>query len=197
MGKSTEGSSWTVASLLDIIAFSGLVDLRMELLLCACVAVTTAVSLLAVDKVAPLVIQFHIGTWCGSVLVAFRASSPVLVVVEKRACVTLATQSWGSSTLLCFVICQHKARILPPRIVNKHPSLFLQASNQRRNQLVGLLLPLFAVVDGATQVVGAVGKGAVRSVLHAVAADVRLVHARTRFVVAQVVASLRVTRVAM
>ncbi len=50
------------------------------------------------------------------------------------------------------------------------------------------------VVDGVAQVRIAVGEGAVDAVLDAEAARVRLVDARRRLVVAQVVASFRVAR---
>ena len=61
MSESAEGPSGTVPGLLDVIALCGPVDLGVKLLLRARVAVATGVSLLAVDGVSPLIIQFHIG----------------------------------------------------------------------------------------------------------------------------------------
>ena len=55
-------------------------------------------------------------------------------------------------------------------------------------------LQLADVVDGRAEVVGAVGEGAVRPVLDAVAAVVGVVHAHARLVILEVVPPLRVAR---
>ena len=56
MSKCTEGPSWTVASLLDIVALGRFVNLWMELLLCSGVAVATRMALITVGRVTPLII---------------------------------------------------------------------------------------------------------------------------------------------
>ena len=48
MGKGTEGASWTVVRLLNVIALGALVDLRVELLLSASVAVLALLLIFAV-----------------------------------------------------------------------------------------------------------------------------------------------------
>lgn len=65
MGKCAENASWTVASLLDIVAFGGLIDFRMKLLLGACVTVLAIVTGLAITRFAPLLAVLDIGTWGG------------------------------------------------------------------------------------------------------------------------------------
>ena len=68
MGKCTERSSWAVASLLYIVTLGGLVDLRMELLLCSRVAVAARLALVTVvGGVTPLIVQLHIRTRRGAV----------------------------------------------------------------------------------------------------------------------------------
>ena len=49
------------------------------------------------------------------------------------------------------------------------------------------------IIDGGSEVVGPVSERTVQAILHAVAAGVRLVYARPRLVVAEVVLALRVT----
>ena len=56
MGKSAERSSRTVASLLDIVAFGGLVDFWVKLLLGPSVTVTAGVALIAVGGVSPFIV---------------------------------------------------------------------------------------------------------------------------------------------
>ena len=85
---------------------------------------------------------------------------------------------------------------LPPRVIDKDPPLLFQAPSQGGNQL-SFFLPVFAVVNGGSQVIGAMGKGAVWPVLHAIASRVRLIHACAGLVVAQVVSPLCVPGVAM
>ena len=65
MSKRTERPSRTVACLLDIVAFGGLVDFWMELLLCPSMAVATHISLLTVSGVTPFIVQFYIRAGCG------------------------------------------------------------------------------------------------------------------------------------
>lgn len=62
MCKGTEGSSGTAARLLHIIALGGFVDLWMELLLCASVAVLARVSIFTLGRISPLISMFHTGT---------------------------------------------------------------------------------------------------------------------------------------
>jgi hypothetical protein len=56
VGKSTERSSRTVASLLDVVALGGFVDFRVELLLGPCMTVRAGVALIAVGGVSPFVV---------------------------------------------------------------------------------------------------------------------------------------------
>lgn len=72
MGKSTEDAAWTVASLLDIVAFGGLVDFRMKLLLGACVTVLAIVAGLTIARLAPFLAVLDIGTRCGSARVIYK-----------------------------------------------------------------------------------------------------------------------------
>lgn len=61
-----EGAKWpprAVAGVLDVVALGGLVDLRVELLLRARVAVLAAVARLAAHGVAPLVAGLDLRAW--------------------------------------------------------------------------------------------------------------------------------------
>jgi len=66
MRKSAENAAWTVASLLDIVAFGGLVDFRMKLLFGACMTVLAIVTGLTITRFAPFLAVLNIGTRCGS-----------------------------------------------------------------------------------------------------------------------------------
>jgi len=65
MGKSAEDAAWTVSSLLDIIAFGGLVDFRMKLLLGACVTVLAIITGLTITRFSPFLAVLDIRTWSG------------------------------------------------------------------------------------------------------------------------------------
>ncbi len=69
MCKGTEWSPGAVASLLDIVAFSGLVNLWMELLLSSCVAVLAGITLVTVHRVTPLIVELYVRTRRGPVRV--------------------------------------------------------------------------------------------------------------------------------
>ena len=62
MCEGAEGSSGAVSVLLDVVALGGLVDLRMELLLRARMAVLTRVALLTLARLTPFIPVLHIGT---------------------------------------------------------------------------------------------------------------------------------------
>ena len=62
MREGAEGGARAVAVLLDVVAARRLVDLRVELLLGARVAVLAAVPVLAVGRVAPLIRLLHVRT---------------------------------------------------------------------------------------------------------------------------------------
>lgn len=63
MGKGAERSSGTAAGLLHVIALGGLVDLGVELLLCASVTILTGVSVFTLARVSPLVPMLDVWTW--------------------------------------------------------------------------------------------------------------------------------------
>lgn len=63
MGKGAEGSSGTAARLLHVVALGGLVDLWVELLLRAGVAILAAVSVLTLAGVSPFIPVFDVWTW--------------------------------------------------------------------------------------------------------------------------------------
>lgn len=65
MRKGAEDAARAVASLLHIVAFCGLVDFRMKLLLGPCVTILAIVTGLTVTRFAPLLAVLDIGTWCG------------------------------------------------------------------------------------------------------------------------------------
>ena len=89
MCEGTECSSGAVAGVDDVIAFGGLVDLGVELLLRPGVTVLAGVPRVAIDRVPPLVRRLDRGTRSRSVLVLLGASSSILVVVELGAGVSL------------------------------------------------------------------------------------------------------------
>lgn len=60
MCKGTEDSARTIASLLHVIAFSRLVDLRMELLFRTCVTIRARIALFAVTWFTPFFAVFHV-----------------------------------------------------------------------------------------------------------------------------------------
>lgn len=69
MREGAEDAARTIASLLHIVAFGGFVDLGMELLLRASMAVRARVSLLAVARLAPFFAVFHVRAWCRTAIV--------------------------------------------------------------------------------------------------------------------------------
>lgn len=120
MCKGTEGSSGTAARLLHIIAFGGFVDLWMELLFCASVAVLAGVSIFTLAGISPLVPVLHTGTRRRSVFVFSWTSSSVFAIVVVGTGITLATEPGGFLTLLCLVISQHIRCILPPGLLTEY-----------------------------------------------------------------------------
>lgn len=132
MCKGTEGSSGTAARLLHIIALGGFVDLWMELLLCASVAVLARVSIFTLGRISPLVSMFHTGTWRRSVFVFSWASSSVFAIVVVGTGITLATEAGGFLTLLCLVISQHIRCILPPWLLAEYFLYHSMASSNCR-----------------------------------------------------------------
>lgn len=62
MSKSTEDSSRTVSSLLNVVTFTTFVNFWMKLLLSASVAILTGVSTLAVARLAPFITVLHVRT---------------------------------------------------------------------------------------------------------------------------------------
>ena len=90
MCEGTECSSGTVAGVDDVIAFGGLVDLGVELLLGPGVAVLAVVPLVAVGRVPPLVRCLDCRTRSAPVLELLGTPPPVLVVVKLRTRVALS-----------------------------------------------------------------------------------------------------------
>lgn len=67
MRKGAEDTAWAIASLLDIVAFGGLVDFRMELLLGTSVTILAIVSGLTIAWLTPFLAVLDIWTWSRSV----------------------------------------------------------------------------------------------------------------------------------
>ena len=89
MCEGAEGPAGAVGGVLDVVTLGRLVDLGVELLLGAGVAVLAAVPAITVHGVPPLVRRLDRGTRSRSVLVLLGASSSILVVVELGAGVSL------------------------------------------------------------------------------------------------------------
>ena len=87
--KSTECSTRTIAGVLDVVTLGGFVDLRVELLLGPGVTVLARVPGITVDRVTPLVRRLDRGAGRAPVLVLLGTASPILVVVELRARISL------------------------------------------------------------------------------------------------------------
>ena len=193
MCECTEGSPGAVGSVLDVITLGALVDLRVELLLCPGVAVLARVAHVAVHGVAPLIRGFDRGAGRGPVLELPRTPPPILVVVILGAGVALSAQPRGLLARLCFVVGQHVGGVEPLGVVVEEAALLVEAVGAHPLPLAiheGRLLP--AVVHRGPEIVGAVGEGAVRPVLDAVAPVVRVVDAHPRLVIPQVISPLRV-----
>lgn len=67
MCKGAEDTAWAIPSLLDIVAFGGLVDFRMELLLGASMTILAIVPGLTIAWLTPFFAVLDIGTWSRSV----------------------------------------------------------------------------------------------------------------------------------
>lgn len=201
MSEGTKGSSGTAARLLHVVTLCGLVNLWVELLLCAGVAVLAALRPLTFTGIPPLLALLHRGTRQRSVLVLVWAAAAVFAVVVVRTGVTLATEARRLLTQLRFVMGQHIVVILPARFFSQD---FLYEGCARRLSRLTLCGPLCGpraalrlqhlqlpdVIDGAAQVVRAVGEGAVRAVLAAVAFGVRLVDTGACLIIPEVVPAL-------
>lgn len=112
MCKSTKGTSWTVPSLPHIIAFSRLIDLRMELLLSAGMAILTAVPTFTFWWLSPLISMFYTWTRRGSVFELSWVSSPVSTIVIMRTGISLAAKSGWLRTLFSLIAGEYKICIL-------------------------------------------------------------------------------------
>lgn len=202
MSEGTKGSSGTAARLLHVVTLCGLVDLRVELLLGAGVAVLAALGPLTFTGIPPLLALLHRWARQRSVLVLVWAAAPVFAVVVVRTGVTLATEARRLLTQLRFVVGQHIVVILPARFFSQD---FLYEGCARRLSRLSLSpgplcgpraalrlqhLQLPDVVDGAAQVVRAMSKSAVGAVLAAVAFGVCLVDTGARLVIPEVVPAL-------
>ena len=198
MRECTESASGAVGSVLDVVTLGALVDLGVELLLRPGVAVLARVPHVAVDGVAPLIRRLDCGARGGPVLVLAGAPPPVLVVVILRTGVALSAETWWLLARLSFVVGQDVGGVEPLGVVVEEAALLVQAVgahplalavHQRR------LLP--GVIDRGPEIIGAVGKGAVRPVLDAVAPVVGVMDTHPRLVIPQVVSPLCVPGSAM
>ena len=95
MGEGAERSARAVARVLDVVALGRLVDLGVELLLGAGVAVLAAVPAITVHGVPPLVRRLHRGARRAPVLELLGTPPPVFVVMELWARVPLPAQNMG------------------------------------------------------------------------------------------------------
>lgn len=66
MRKGAEHTARTITSLLDIVAFGGLVYFRMELLFGACVTILAIVAGFTIARLAPLLAVLNIRAWSRS-----------------------------------------------------------------------------------------------------------------------------------
>lgn len=64
MREGAEDAARAVTGLLHVVALGGLVDLGMELLLRASMAIRARVPLLAVARLAPFLPVLHVRAWC-------------------------------------------------------------------------------------------------------------------------------------
>ena len=166
MSKCTEGAPGAIACVLDIITLGGLVDLGVKLLLCASVTILAVVSTITVGGVSPLVSTLHRGARRGPVLVLPGAPSPVFIVVELRAGVSLSAQSRWFLARLSFVVRQDVRRVQPLGVVIEQRPLLVQAVGPELVLPAIQHLPLFPpVVHRGAQVGPAVGERAMRPVL--------------------------------
>lgn len=90
MGKGAERSSGAAARLLHVIALGGLVDLWVELLLCARVAILAGISIFTLARVSPLIPMLDVWTWRRPVFVLPGTPAPVLAVVVVGTGIALA-----------------------------------------------------------------------------------------------------------
>lgn len=199
MGKCTEDGPGTVARLLNVVAFGGLVDLRMELLLRPGVAVLAAIARLAIRRLAPLLAVLHIGTGRGPVLVLPWAAPLVLAVVILGTRVALPTEARWSLTWLRLVIGEYVVCVLPLRILIHQITLLVQgirAVQSTVHSVLGILqcLQLFDVEHGRSLILRSMGKRTVVAILYTVATRIGIVDAHACFVVAQVIATFRIPR---
>lgn len=202
MCESTEDSSWTVTSLLYVIALGRFVNFRMELLFRARMTINTVITLIAIAWFAPFFSMFDVWTGGRAILVLPGAPSLVLTVVVLGAGVTLPAQSGRSLAGLGLVVAEHVGRVLPLGVLVHEVALLVEDVGPVSGGVgieVRILhrLDLLDIVDRRPEVVVAMGEGAVRPVFNAVAPRVRVVDAHAGLVIAQVVASLRVARSAM
>lgn len=119
MGEGAERSSGTAARLLHVVAFGGFIDLRVELLLCAGVAVLAGVSILTFARVSPLIPVFYVRTWRRPVFVFPGTPPPVLAVVVVGTGITLAAQPRRFLARLRLIVSQHISSLLPPRLLTE------------------------------------------------------------------------------
>ena len=95
MCEGAEGPAGAVGGVLDVVTLGRLVDLGVELLLGAGVAVLAAVPAITVHGVPPLVRRLHRGARRAPVLELLGTPPPVLIVVELGARVPLPAQNTG------------------------------------------------------------------------------------------------------
>ena len=137
--EGAEGAPGAVAGGLDVVALGALVDLRVELLLGARVAILTRVPCLAVGRVAPLVRGLYLGAGRGAVLELLRAPALVLAVVELRAGVSLAAEPRGLLAGLRLVVGEHVGGVQPLGVVVDEGALLVEAvETDDRVHLAGL-----------------------------------------------------------
>ena len=194
----TECAPGAVGSVLDVITLGALVDLGVELLLCPGVAVLARVAHVTVDRVAPLVRRLDRGTRGGPVLELPGAPPSVLVVVILGTSIALSAQTRRLLARLSFVVCQDVGGVEPLGVVVEEAALLVQAVGAHPLALAvhqSRLLP--AVIDRGPEIIGAVGEGAVRPVLDAVAPVVSVVDTHPRLVIPQVISPLCVPCSAM
>lgn len=83
MGKGAEDAARTVSGLLDIVALGRLVDLRVELLLGACVAVLAVIAGLAVARFSPFLAVLDIGARSGPKTMVYRGLKLTLGWIQE------------------------------------------------------------------------------------------------------------------
>ena len=208
VSECAENGPRTVSSLLNVVTFSGFVNLRVKLLLSTSVAVLTIIAGFTVSRFTPFFTMLYARAWCRStmckslnsrnllcefkfklpVLIFSGAASFVLTVVVLWTCVTLSAEPRGPFAWLCLVVGQDIVCVLPLWIFIHQIAFLVQyiGSVHGFTASFGRLhgLQLFDVVHWRPLIVDAVGECTVMTIFDAIPTCICIVNAHACFVVA-------------